>query len=148
MPTALNATICVNGQNYQSEESMPENVRQAFERVVSSALKTKHSFFVGSSARFVPRLKSRIVCESGEFGDAGEMPATERRRYEEALAAMLPECIVERVARSEIRLQQRNKLFVVGGSLIATIGYLAYHDCLSFRFLIHFLRFLCGFVGI
>jgi hypothetical protein len=115
--------------------------------MVSSALKARHSFFVGSSARFVPKLKSRIVCESGEFGDSCEMPESERRLYEQALAAMLPECIAERVARSEIRLQQRNKLFVASGSLIATLGYLAYHDCLSSKFLIHFIRFLCGFVG-
>ena len=30
MQTTFNATICVNGNNYQSEDSMPENIRQAF----------------------------------------------------------------------------------------------------------------------
>ena len=52
MQTSFNATICVNGNNYQSEDSMPENIRQAFERVVSGALKAKRSLFVGSERAF------------------------------------------------------------------------------------------------
>ena len=52
MQTSLNATICVSGNNYQTEDSMPENIRQAFERVVSSALKAKRSLFVGPDRTF------------------------------------------------------------------------------------------------
>ena len=103
METCLNATICVNGNNYQSEESMPENVRQAFERVISGALKARRSFFIGRSARFVPLLRSRIVCDSEEFSNVSEMPTAQRRLYEEALAAILPGYIADRVAADEAR---------------------------------------------
>ncbi len=73
MQTSLDATICVNGNNYQSEDSMPENIRQAFERVISGALKARRSLFVGRTARFVPKLESRIVCNSEEFTKVSEM---------------------------------------------------------------------------
>src|ERR1043166_4387380 len=106
MQTTFNATICVSGNNYQNEDSMPENIRQAFERVISGALKAKRSFFAGSSARFVPKLNSRIVCDTGEFSDVAEMPSAQRRLYEDALAAILPGYIAERVAQGEARLHQ------------------------------------------
>jgi hypothetical protein len=145
MQTTFNATICVSGNNYQNEDSMPENIRQALERVIAGALKAKRSFFAGSSARFVPKLNSRIVCDSGEFTDVGEMPSAQRRLYEDALAAMLPGYFAERVAKSEARLQQRNKLLVACASLVATTSYLWYHHCLTDpKFPIHFLRFLFG----
>lgn len=145
MQTSLNSTICVNGNNYQSEDSMPENIRQAFERVVSSALKAKRSFFAGSSARFVPKLNSRIVCNSEEFSNVAEMPSAQRRLYEDALAAILPGCIAERVAQGEARLQQRNKLLVASASFVATTAYLWFHGCLTdHKFLVHFVRFLFG----
>ena len=144
MQTTFGATICVNGNNYQSEESMPENIRQAFERVVSSALKAKRSFFVGRTARFVPTLKSRIVCNSEEFSNVSEMPAAQRRSYEDALAAILPDYIAVRVAQGEARLQQRNKLLVASASLVATTTYLWFNGCLTAKFLFHFVRFLCG----
>ena len=123
MQTSLNATICVNGNNYQSADSMPENIRQAFERVVSSALQTKRSIFAGSTARFIPKLNSRIVCNSEEFSNASEMPSAQRRLYEDTLAAILPGYIAERVAQGEARLQQRNKLLVASTSLVATTTY-------------------------
>ena len=145
MQTSLNATICVNGNNYQSEDSMPENIRQAFERVVSGALKARRSLFVGRTARFVPKLKSRIVCNSEEFSNVSEMPTAQRRLYEDALAAILPGYIVDRVAESEAQLQRRNKLVVALTSLVATTSYLWFHGCLTDpKFLFHFLRFLCG----
>jgi hypothetical protein len=145
MQTSLNATICVNGNNYQSEDSMPENIRQAFERVVSGALKAKRSFFVGRTARFVPKLESRIVCNSEEFSNVSEMPAAQRRLYEDALVAILPGYIAECVAQGEARLQQRNKLLVASASLVATTTYLWFNGCLTdARFLLHFVRFLCG----
>jgi len=145
MQTTLNATICVSGNNYQNEDSMPENIRQAFERVISGALKAKRSLFAGSSARFVPTLNSRIVCDSGEFTNVSELPSAQRRLYEDALAAILPGYIAERVAQGEARLQQRNKLMVACASLIATTTYLWYHGCLTDpKFLTHFLRFLFG----
>lgn len=145
MPLSLNATICVNGNSYQNEDSMPENIRQAFERVVSGALKARRSLFVGRTARFVPKLQSRIVCSSGEFTDSRELPSAERRLYENALAALLPCCITNRVAESEARLQQRNKLVVALASLAATTTYLCYHGCLTdSKFLFHFARFLFG----
>jgi hypothetical protein len=145
MQTTFNATICVSGNNYQNEDSMPENIRQAFERVISGALKAKRSFFAGSSARFVPKLNSRIVCDTGEFSDVAEMPSAQRRLYEDALAAILPGYIAERVAQGEARLQQRNRLLVACASLVATTSYLWYHHCLTDpKFLTHFLRFLFG----
>lgn len=144
MQTTFNATICVSGNNYQNEDSMPENIRQAFERVISGALKAKRSFFAGSSARFIPKLDSRIVCDTGEFSNVSEMPSAQRRLYEDALAAILPGYIAERVAQGEARLQQRNKLLVACASLIATTSYLWFHDCLTTKFLVHFVRFLCG----
>lgn len=144
MQTTFNPTICVSGNNYQNEDSMPENIRQAFERVVSGALKAKRSLFAGSSARFVPKLNSRIVCDSVEFSNVSEMPSAQRRLYEDALAAMLPGYIAQRVAQGEARLQQRNKLLVACASLIATTSYLWFHDCLTTKFLVHFVRFLCG----
>jgi len=145
MQTTLNPTICVSGNNYQNEDSMPENIRQAFERVISGALKAKRSFFAGSSARFIPKLDSRIVCDTGEFSNVSEMPSAQRRLYEDALAAILPGYIAERVAQGEARLQQRNKLMVACASLIATTTYLWYHGCLTDpKFLTHFLRFLFG----
>jgi hypothetical protein len=79
MQTSLNAAICVSGNNYQDEDSMPENIRQAFERVVSGALKAKRSLFVGRTARFVPKLQSRIVCDSEEFSN---VPRCHRRSGE------------------------------------------------------------------
>src|ERR1700730_17481858 len=106
METSFNATICVEGNNYETEESMPENIRQAFERVVSGALKARRSFFVGQTARFVPKLKSTIVCNSEEFSNVSELPSAQRRVYEEGLAALLPSYIAERVAQGEVRLQQ------------------------------------------
>ena len=142
METTLDATICVNGNNYQSEESMPENIRQAFERVVASALKAKRSFFVGRSARFVPKLESRIVCDTGEFTDVSELAPAQRRCYEETLAQLLPGYITQRVAQGEARLQQRNKFLVASASLLATTGYLWFNDCFTTKFLGHFLRFL------
>jgi hypothetical protein len=145
METSFGATICVNGNNYQSEESMPENIRQAFERGVSGALRAKRSFFVGRTARFVPKLGSRIVCDSGEFSNVSELPTAQRRLYEAALAEILPNCFAERVAQQEARLQQRNKLLVACASLLATTSYLGFHGCLTdARFLGHFVRFLCG----
>jgi hypothetical protein len=144
MQTSFGAIICVNGNNYQSEDSMPENIRQAFERAVAGALKAKRSLFVGRSARFVPKLNSRIVCDSEEFSNVSEMPSASRRVYEDALTAIFPGYIAERVAQGEARLQQRNKLLVACASLIATTSYLWFHDCLSTRFLVHFIRFLCG----
>jgi hypothetical protein len=144
MQTTLNATICVNGNNYQSEESMPENIRQAFERVVAGALKAKRSLFVGRSARFVPALNSRIVCDSKEFSNVSEMPSAQRRVYEDALTAIFPGYIAERVAQGEARLQQRNKFLVACASLLATTSYLWFHDCLTTKFLVHFVRFLFG----
>jgi hypothetical protein len=145
MQTSLNATICVNGNNYQSEDSMPENIRQAFERVVSGALKARRSLFVGRTACFVPKLQSRIVCNSAEFTNVSEMPSAQRRLYEDALAAILPGYIAERVAQGEARLQQRNKLLVACASLVATTTYLWFHGCLTdARFLGHFVRFLFG----
>lgn len=145
MQTSRNATICVDGNNYESEESMPENIRQAFDRGVSGALKARRSFFVGRTARFVPKLKSRIVCNSKEFSNVSELPSAQRRLYEEGLAAILPGYITERVAQGEARLQQRNKLLVASASLVATMSYLWFHGCLTdARFLFHFLRFLCG----
>jgi hypothetical protein len=146
MQTSLNAIICVNGNNYQSEESMPENIRQAFERVVAGALKAKRSLFVGRSARFVPALNSRIVCDSEEFSNVSEMPSAQRRVYEDALTAIFPGYIADRVAQGEARLQQRNKLLVASVSLIATTSYLWFHDCLTTKFLGHFVRYLCGLV--
>jgi hypothetical protein len=145
MQTTFNATICVSGNNYQNEDSMPENIRQAFERVISGALKAKRSFFAGSSARFIPKLDSRIVCDSAEFSNVSEMPSAQRRLYEEALAAMLPGYFAQRVAQGEARLQQRNKLLVACTSLVATTTYLWFHGCLTDpKFLTHFLRFLFG----
>ena len=145
MQTTFDGTICVNGNNYQSEDSMPENIRQAFERVVSGALKARRSLFVGRTARFVPKLESRIVCNSEEFSNVSEMPSAQRRLYEEALAAILPGCIAERVAQGEARLQQRNKLLAASASLVATTTYLWFHGCLTDgRFLFHFVRFLFG----
>jgi hypothetical protein len=144
MPTSLNATICVEGNNYETEESMPENIRQAFERVVSGALKARRSFFVGQTARFVPKLKSTIVCDSEEFSNVSELRSAQRRMYEEGLAALLPSYIAERVAQGEVRLQQRNKLLVTCVSLVATTSYLWFHGCLTGRFLFYFIRFLCG----
>jgi hypothetical protein len=147
MQTTFDATICVNGNNYQSEDSMPENIRQAFQRVVSSALKAKRSLFVGRSARFIPKLGSRIVCGSEEFSNVSEMPAAQRRVYEDALAQILPGYIAARVAQGEARLQQRNKLLVASASLVATMGYLWFHGCFTGKFLGHFIRFLCGLTG-
>ena len=145
MQTTFNPTICVSGNNYQTEDTMPENIRQAFERVISGALKAKRSFFAGSSARFVPKLDSRIVCDTGEFSDVSEMPSAQRRLYEDALAAMLPGYFAQRVAQGEARLQQRNKLLVACASLAATTTYLWFHGCLTDpKFLTHFLRFLFG----
>ena len=144
MQTSFNATICVEGNNYETEESMPENIRQAFERVVSGALKARRSFFVGQTARFVPKLKSTIVCNSEEFSNVSELPSAERRVYEEGLAAILPGYIAERVAQGEAQLQQRNKLLVTCASLVATTSYLWFHECFTARFLFHFIRFLCG----
>jgi len=145
MQTSLNATICVSGNNYQNEDSMPENIRQAFERVVSTALKAKRSLFVGRTARFIPKLQSRIVCDSEEFSNVSEMPSAQRRLYEDALAAILPGFIAERVAQGEARLQQRNKLLVASASLVATTTYLWFHGCFTdARFLVHFIRFLFG----
>jgi hypothetical protein len=145
MQTTLNPTICVSGNNYQNEDSMPENIRQAFERVISGALKAKRSFFAGSSARFIPKLDSRIVCDTGEFSNVSEMPSAQRRLYEDALAAILPGYIAERVAQGEARLQQRNKLLVACASLVATTTYLWFHGCLTDpKFLTHFIRFLFG----
>ncbi len=146
MQTSLNPTICVNGNNYLSEDSMPENIRQAFERVVSGALKARRSLFVGRTARFVPKLKSRIVCNSEEFSNVSEMPSSERRLYEDALASILPGYITDRIAESEARLQQRNKLLVALTSLVVTTSYLWFHGCLTDpKFLLHFVRFLFGF---
>jgi|GEM_PF-1335265 len=147
MQTTFSSTICVNGNNYQSEDSMPENIRQAFERVISSALKAKRNLFVGRSARFVPTLNSRIVCDSEEFSNVSEMPSASRRVYEDALTAIFPGCIAERVAQGEARLQQRNKLLVACASLLGTTSYLYFHDCLTTKFLVHFVRFLCGQVS-
>jgi hypothetical protein len=145
MQTTLNPTICVSGNNYQNEDSMPENIRQAFERVISGALKAKRNFFAGSSARFIPKLDSRIVCDTGEFSNVSEMPSAQRRLYEDALAAILPGYIAQRVAQSEARLQQKNKLLVACASLIATTTYLWFHGCLTdSKFLTHFIRFLFG----
>jgi hypothetical protein len=145
MQTTFEATICVNGNNYQTEDSMPENIRQAFDRVVSSAVRAKRGLFAGSKARFIPRLNSRIVCDSEEFSNATEMPSAQRRLYEDALAAILPGYIAERVAQGEARLQQRNKLLVASASLVATTGYLTFHGCLTdAKFLVHFIRFLFG----
>src|ERR1700730_5598648 len=124
MQTSPNATICVNGNNYQSEDSMPEHIRQAFERVVTSALKAKRSIFTGSSARFIPKLNSRIVCNSEEFSNASELPSRQRRLDEDALASILPGYIAVCVAQGEARLQQRNKLLAASASLIATTTYL------------------------
>ena len=146
MQTTFDSTICVNGNNYQSEDSMPDNIRQAFERVISSALKAKRNLFVGRSARFVPTLNSRIVCDSGEFSDVSEMPSALRRIYEDALTGIYPGCIAQRVAQGEARLQQRNKFLVACSSLLATTSYLWFHDCLTTKFLVHFIRFLCGLV--
>jgi hypothetical protein len=144
MQTTFNAAICVNGNNYQSEDSMPENIRQAFERAVAGALKAKRSLFVGRSARFVPKLNSRIVCDSDEFSNVSEMPSAQRRVYEDALTAIFPGYIADRVAQGEARLQQRNKFLVASASLIATTSYLWIHDCFTTKFLVHFVRFLCG----
>jgi hypothetical protein len=145
MQTTFDPTICVSGNNYQNEDSMPENIRQAFERVISGALKAKRSFFAGSSARFIPKLDSRIVCDTGEFSDVSEMPSAQRRLYEDALAAILPGYIAERVAQGEARLQQRNKFLVACASLAATTSYLWFHGCLTDpKFLTHFMRFLFG----
>lgn len=145
MQTNQTLTICVEGNNYETEESMPESVRQAFDGVITGALKARRSFFVGRTARFVPTLKSRIVSDSGEFSNVAELPSAQRRFYEEGLAALLPGYIAERVAQGEARLQQRNKLLVTCASLVATTSYLFYHGCLTDgRFLFHFLRFLCG----
>ena len=144
MQTTFHSPICVNGNNYQSEDSMPENIRQAFERVISSALKARRSFFVGRSARFVPQLNSRIVCDSEEFSNVSEMPSAQRRIYEDALTSIFPGYIADRVAQGEARLQQRNKLLVASASLVATMSYLWFHDCLTAKFLFHFLRFLFG----
>jgi hypothetical protein len=145
MQTTFDTTICVSGNNYQSEASMPENIRQAFERVVSGALKAKRSLFVGRSARFVPKLESRIVCNSEEFSNVSEMPAAQRRLYEDALTAILPGYIAQCVAQGEARLQQRNKFLVASASLVATTSYLWFHGCLTDgKFLGHFLRFLFG----
>ncbi len=123
---------------------MPENLRQAFEDVVVDALRAKRALFHGSKARFVPLLNSRIVCDNGEFSDISELPAKQRKLYEESLAALLPGYISERVTENEALLQQRNKLMVACASLIATLSYLFYHDCLNSKFLFHFIRFLCG----
>jgi hypothetical protein len=138
------SAICVNGHNYESEESMPENIRQGFERMVAGALKAKRSFFVGRTARFVPMLKSRIVCDSAEFSDSRLMPTADRREYEDLLSAMLPGYIAARVAQGEARLQRRNKLVVALTSLAASTAYLGYHGCFNSKFLVHFLRFLFG----
>jgi len=144
MQTTFDTTICVNGNNYQSEDSMPENIRQAFERAVSSALRAKRSFFVGRSARFVPKLNSRIVWGSDEFSNVAEMPSAQRRIYEDALTTIFPGCIAQRVAQGEARLQQRNKFLVASVSLVATTSYLWFHNCLTAKFLGHFIRYLCG----
>jgi hypothetical protein len=144
MQTSLNVTICVEGNNYETEESMPENIRLAFERMVSGALKARRSFFVGQTARFVPKLKSTIVCDSQEFSNVSELRSTQRRVYDEGLAALLPSYIAERVAQGEVRLRQRNKLLVTCVTLVATMSYLWFHECLTGRFLFHFIRFLCG----
>jgi hypothetical protein len=145
MQTTFNATICVSGNNYQNEDSMPENIRQALERVIAGALKAKRSFFAGSSARFVPKLNSRIVCDSAEFSNVSEMPSAQRRLYEDALAAILPGYFAERVAQREARLQQRNRLLVASASLVASTTYLWFHGCLTDpKFLTHFVRFLFG----
>jgi hypothetical protein len=145
MQTTLNATICVNGNNYQTEDGMPENIRQAFERVVSAAVKAKRSIFSGATARFVPKLNSRIVVGSEEFSSVSEMPAAQRRLYEDALASILPGYFAERVALGEAKLQQRNKLLVASATLFATMSYLWVNGCLTdTKFLIHFIRFLFG----
>ena len=145
MQSNLNAPICVEGTCYDTEESMPENLRQAFERVLTGTLKARRSLFIGRTARFVPPLKSRIICDNGEFSNVSELPSAQRRFYEEALGAILPGYIAERVAEGEFRLQQRNKLIVACASLLATTSYLWYHGCLTdSRFLFHFVRFLCG----
>ena len=144
MQTTFDTIICVNGNNYQSEESMPENIRQAFERAVAGALKAKRSLFVGRSARFVPKLNSRIVCDSEEFSNVSEMPSAQRRVYEDAITAIFPGYIAERVAQGEARLQQINKFLVASASLIATTSYLWFHECFTAKFLVHFVRFLFG----
>jgi hypothetical protein len=123
---------------------MPENIRQAFERAVAGALKAKRSFFVGRSARFVPKLNSRIVCDSEEFSNVSEMPSAQRRVYEDAITAIFPGYIAERVAQGEARLQQINKFLVASATLIATTSYLWFHECFTAKFLVHFVRFLFG----
>jgi hypothetical protein len=146
MQTSLNAAICVNGNNYQNEDSMPENIRQAFERVISGALRARRSRFVGRTARFVPKLETRIVCDREEFSSVSEMPSAQRRQYEDALVAMLPGYITNRVAQGEARLQQRNKLLVALATLLGATAYLLFHGCLTDpKFLVHFIRFLFGF---
>jgi hypothetical protein len=113
--------------------------------VISGALKAKRSFFAGSSARFIPKLDSRIVCDSAEFSSVSEMPSAQRRLYEDALAAMLPGYFAQRVAQGEARLQKRNKILVACISMVATTTYLWFHGCLTDpKFLTHFLRFLFG----
>ena len=145
MQVDSNSTICVDGNNYQNEDCMPENIQQAFEDVLETALNAKRAFFQGSKARFVPKLNSRIVCETEEFGNAADLPTEQRRIYEEGLAAILPGYFSERVAEVETRLQQRNKLVVACISLVATTSYLWHHGCLTdSKFLFHFIRFLFG----
>lgn len=138
------STICVDGNNYPNEECMPANIRQSFEHVVEGALKAKRALFQGSKARFVPKLNSRIVCETDEFGDAADLPIKQRRLYEEGLAALLPGYFAERIAQCEAQLQKRNKLVVASISLAVSTSYLWHHECLNSKFLFHFVRFLFG----
>jgi hypothetical protein len=140
-----NSAICVEGYNYENEQSMPEEIRVAFEHVLAGALTEKHALFHGSKARVVPKLNCRIVCDSKEFGDASDLTPEQRRLYEESISKLLPGYFAARVAQVETRLQRRNKLFVACISLAASMSYLWYHGCLSdSKFVFHFIRFLCG----
>ena len=126
-PTAFNlkAKIRVNGKEYRSVEEMPAKIRDAYARAVGETT------LLRSGARLATKLNAKITFNGVEYNNPGEMPVTERRLYQDTLAALVPEPIALS-AHDAAKLRQRKILgAVVLVSLLATIAYLWLHGFLG-----------------
>jgi hypothetical protein len=82
------AKISIKGREYASPAEMPPKIRDAYARAVGETA------LLRSGARLAARLDAKIIFNGIEYNGPGEMPVAERRMYQDALAALLPEATV------------------------------------------------------
>jgi hypothetical protein len=105
MTVRFKTKIRFNGREYASADEMPAKVREAYTRAVGETAVLR------SGARLAGKLNAKVIVNGKEFSNPGDLPVTERRLLQDALAALLPDNLA--LSANETRNIRRRKILLI-----------------------------------